>query len=133
MRSQKQIRISNLLRMAELCTPEEAERKSIYMNELDRLMFDDSSMLEVNVTISNPRYEHLVEFYNKYKNLMHNHTPETNYGFYLKYCIDSKIDPLAKLPFCKAMIYHFPFRSVHDHVGAGESRKTINKWLLDGE
>lgn len=39
MRSERQWRVQQLLRMAELCDAEEKERKNMYMEEIDSLMF----------------------------------------------------------------------------------------------
>lgn len=131
MRSSKQIKISNLLRMAELCSSDETERKQVYMNELDKLLFNDVDTEHFNeVYICEEKYKHLIDFFEQYKRIMHNHSSSENYDLYVRYCLNLNIEPLAKLPFSKVMIAHFPIRSVTDHEGVGETRKTIRKWVV---
>lgn len=130
-RSSKQIRISNLLRMAELCSSDDVERKAIYMNELDKLMFEDGDVEKVNeIYVCEKKYNHLIDFFKEYKHMIHNHSSSDNYDLYVRYCLNLNIEPLAKLPFAKVMVAHFPIRSVNDHKGVGEMRKTYKKWLV---
>ena len=131
MKSSKQIRINNLLRMAELCTSDDVERKAMYMDELDKLMFEDTVNEEVKgVYVCEEKYKHLVDFFAEFKPMLHNHASSDNYDLYVRYCLNLSIEPLSKLTFARVMAAHFPIRIVNDHKVVDGVRKTYKKWVV---
>ena len=131
MRSSKQIRINNLIRMAELCTSDDVERKAMYMDELDKLMFEDTVNEAVRgVYVSDEKYNHLVDFFAEFKPMLHNHASSDNYDLYVRYCLNLSIEPLSKLTFARIMTAYFPIRVVNDHKAVKGVRKTYKKWVI---
>lgn len=129
MRGWKEKRISTLLRMAELCTSDQEERKNIYMDEVDKLLFGDVGEM-IPVRIEDEKYKHLETFYERHMEEMNGTTSRNAYALYIQYCQCEQLNALSFLPFCKAMLSHFPIKCVVTHSGKGKERVCFRKWVL---
>jgi len=134
MRGWKEKRISTLLRMAELCSSDQEERKNRYLNEADKLMFGDvDDVMEQRFVIEDGKYKHLENFYKKYRDRLNWETGRNNYKLYIAYCKSVGETPLKFRSFCKAMTDRFPFKSVVTHDGCGYERVCVRKWVITEE
>lgn len=113
MKSAKECKINQLLRLAELCDTTQAEKRKYYMELVESLILDNETLFDFTSEkhFVPPEYKHLIEFYEQYKDLLIGNSSESNYQHYLAFCGEKNIKPLERLPFSQRMCNYFPLKT----------------------
>lgn len=126
MKSRNEIKINQLLRLAELCDNSQAEQKQRYMELAETLIFSGSKCGDDSKTYLDNTLQHLNDFYSQYKSVLIGGSSSANYQLYLDFCKENKIPPLEKLPFSQRMCNYFPLKSVVKRIN---KNRTIKVWI----
>lgn len=122
MKSNNDIRINQLLRLAELCDSEQKEKRNYYMNLAEELILGTASDYE-NSDTNNCDYvpdenKHLFNFYESNKDFIDAGNTSANiYELYLKFCADCGSEPLNRLSFSKNMCNYFSIKTMNKRIG----------------
>lgn len=103
MKSAKECKINQLLRLAELCDTTQAEKRKYYMELVESLILDNETLFDFTSEkhFVPPEYKHLIEFYEQYKDLLIGNSSESNYQHYLAFCGEKILNLLKDYRFRK--------------------------------
>lgn len=127
MRSKNEVKINQLLRLAELCDSSQIEQKRRYMELAENLILEDSESGDAQTeTYLCKDSQHLIDFYNQYKSVLIGGSSNSNYQLYLEFCKENEISPFARLPFSQRMCNYFPLKSVVKRIN---KNRTVKVWI----
>lgn len=132
-KARKEVKINQLLRLAELCSPEQEDRKNYYMDLIEQLLIDDvEGVIEEDTkTVLIPdEYTHLKKFYDEYENKIIDNLTSNIYVMYLEFCRNNKVKkPLSKQILGRRMCMYFDLCSDITHIYTEEGKyKTVRIW-----
>lgn len=127
MKSKNEVKINQLLRLAELCDSSQADKKQRYMEMAERLIFGNAETSETpdSEFFVSRDSEHLIDFYNQYKDVLIGGTSSANYKLYLEFCKENRITPFEKLPFSQRMCRYFPLKAITKRIG----KNIVKIWI----
>lgn len=109
MRSNKQWKVQQLLRLAELCDAEQADKRRMYMDMAEDLLFGNVSDAEPTLTLEEMNHERYpsvsryIEYCEDTNHEIEGSPVADEYERYLKLCSAENLRPEGKVLFSKAV------------------------------